>query len=55
MLYNLKRDRKRDPKGWNWLTVFPEHRPPAEPQTEDEMLAAMMMWARARPEENELN
>lgn len=47
MLYNANRDSKKDPKGWNWLDVFPEWKPPVEPQTEDQMLEAMMMWAAA--------
>lgn len=49
MLYNLNRDTKKDPKGWDWLDVFPEHREPAVAQTEDQMFAAMMMWASRQP------
>jgi hypothetical protein len=52
MLYNINRDRKKDPKGWTWLTVFPEHQPPVKHQSEDEMFANMMQWARARPATN---
>lgn len=47
MLYNAHRDSKKDPKGINWLDVFPEHKPPMRPQTEEELFAVMQMWARA--------
>lgn len=51
MVYNMGRDTKRDPKGWSWLNVYPEHKPPVRPQTEDEMLLAMTMLWRAGGEE----
>jgi len=47
MIYNVNRDAKKDPEGWTWLDVFPEHREERE-QTVDQMFDAMMMFARRR-------
>jgi hypothetical protein len=48
MLYNINRDGKKDPKGMTWLDVFPENAAP-KPQTEEQMLDAMMLWAAMQP------
>lgn len=47
MIYNAHRDGKKDPKGKTWLDVFPEWKERKPPQTDDQMLEAMKMWARA--------
>lgn len=47
MIYNAHRDAKKDPKGKGWLDIFPEWKERKPPQTEDQMLAAMMLWAEA--------
>lgn len=47
MLYNINRDAKKDPDGKTWLDFYPEHKPPKKPQTEEQMLEAMKMWAAA--------
>lgn len=49
MMYNLKRDAKKDPKGWTWQDVFPEHKEAPRAQTDEEMLNAMMIWAARKP------
>lgn len=49
MLYNLKRDAGRDPKGWTWLDVFPEHQP-NRVQSEGEMFGNLMLWTAYSPE-----
>ncbi len=49
MLYNVNRDSKKDPDGKSWMDIYPEHAAAAKrEQTEDEMLDAMMMWAKRR-------
>lgn len=50
MLYNVHRDQKKDPKGATWLTFFPEHRDETV-QSDEEMLNAMMLWARTTVKE----
>lgn len=47
MLYNANRDTKKDPEGATWLSFFPEHRAEPVAQTDEEMLAAMTLWAKA--------
>lgn len=47
MLYNLKRDPKKDPDGLTWEDIFPTGAEP-EPQTEEEMLMTMNAWARRK-------
>lgn len=47
MLYNVNRDRQKDPKGATWEDFFPQWKESSGPQTEDQMLGAMMLWARA--------
>lgn len=44
MIYNVNRDQKKDPKGATWQDIFPE-RADAEQQTDEQMYAAMMLWA----------
>lgn len=44
MIYNVNRDQKKDPKGATWEDIFPE-RADAEQQTDEQMYAAMMLWA----------
>ncbi|HEX6924355.1 MAG TPA: hypothetical protein VF167_02945 [Longimicrobiaceae bacterium] len=47
MLANINRDSKKHPEPFTWLDVFPEHREAPEPQTDEQMFAAMQMWAAA--------
>lgn len=47
MIYNAHRNPKKDAKGWTWLDVFPEHRPPKVVQTDDQMFEAMKLWTAA--------
>lgn len=47
-LYNVQRTKRSDPM-LSWLDFFPDHRPVREPQTEEQMLGAMDLWARKRP------
>lgn len=51
MLYNINRDQKKDPAGATWLDFYPEWNEPTGPQTEEQMLDAMMMWVRATGKE----
>lgn len=44
MLYNINRDRKADPRGKAWDDWFPQE-DRSEPQTDDQMFAAMKMLA----------
>ena len=47
MLYNVNRDSKKDPKGKDWMTWFPQDAVATEkePQTDEQMLESMRMWA----------
>ena len=45
MLYNINRDRKADPRGKAWGDWFPQEDQRREPQTDDQMFAAMKMLA----------
>lgn len=47
MIYNAHRDAKKDPKGRTWIDVFPQWKEKKPVQSEDQMFAAMMMWAQA--------
>lgn len=47
MIYNAHRNTKKDPTGWTWLNVFPEHKPPRAVQTDDQMFEAMLLWTAA--------
>lgn len=46
LLYNVNRDTKKDPRGIDWLDVFPEWKEEAR-QTEERMLETMEMWVAA--------
>jgi hypothetical protein len=43
LVYNVHRDRDKDPKGATWQDFFPQDEP--EEQTDEQMLEAMMLWA----------
>lgn len=47
MLYNVNRDRDKDPSGTVWTDFFPEWKEQEEPQSEDKMFAAMLLWSKA--------
>lgn len=49
MLANVNRDAKKQPEPWTWLDIYPEWKPARREQTEEGMLAAMMMWSRITP------
>lgn len=45
MLYNAHRDVEKDPRGATWWDFFPEWADPDEPQTDEQMLNAMILWS----------
>lgn len=47
LLYNVNRDQQKDPKGATWTDFFPEWDESAAEQSDEQMLDAMMIWARA--------
>jgi hypothetical protein len=47
MIYNAHRNAEKDPKGWTWEDVFPEHKKAPAPQTDEQMFGTMMMLATA--------
>lgn len=49
MIYNIHRDSKKDPKGMNWLDVFPEWKDEKPAQTEEEMFETMQLWTHVKP------
>lgn len=46
MLYNINRDRTKDPSGADWLDFFPEW-DEAAVQSDEQMYEAMLLWTRA--------
>lgn len=44
---NAHRDTKAKPEPFRWDDFFPQHRPPVKPQTDEELLQAMELWAKA--------
>lgn len=48
MLYNINRDSKLDPNGLDWQDFFTEWKEAPEEQTEEQMLEAMMLFAKQR-------
>ncbi len=50
-VYNVNRDIKKQPKVWTRLDIFPEWKVAPSPQPEEQMLAAMEMWAAIKPTE----
>lgn len=47
MLFNVHRDQKKSPDGITWQDVYPEHQEKPVPQSDDDMLQAMKLWALA--------
>lgn len=48
-MYNVQRVKRTD-HFFEWTEFFPEHTPPRPLQTDEEMLGAMMLWAKRRPD-----
>lgn len=52
MLYNVHRDRAKDPRGATWMDFFPQWKEDrGGPQTDEQMFDAMMIWARVTAKE----
>lgn len=49
--YNVHRDRQKRPDEFDWTDVFTEFKPAPIMQTEEEMMAAMDVWAALHPKE----
>lgn len=45
MFYNANRDAEKDPKGLDWVDVFPEWKEAEKEQTEEEMLEIVRAFA----------
>lgn len=45
LMANINRDTKKRREPFTWLDIFPEYKEPEKPQTDEQMLAAMQMWA----------
>lgn len=45
MLYNINRDRDKDPEGKGWADFYPTHKRELPAQSDEEMFVSMQMWA----------
>ena len=51
LLFNTNRDTEKMPEGLTWQDVFPEWKEEQEEQTDEQMLATMMLLFSAKPTE----